>query len=73
MAEWGVSKVDKSRKTAAHINIPIEPVKDGNGCLICGNQDYGCGVVGRYDVDTEEVTEKYSDYCLFCGRKVKWE
>ena len=73
MVKRGVSKMGKQQGKALKMNDPIEPVKDGNGCLICGNQDYGCGVVGRYDVDTGEVTERYSDYCLFCGRKVKWE
>ena len=52
---------------------PLAPVQDGNGALICGNQTLGCGVVGMYDVETGKVTEKISNYCAFCGRKVKWE
>lgn len=63
-----LDSIDLLRET-----LPITPAKDGNGCLICGNQDFGCGVVGRYDVETGKVTEKYSDYCAFCGRRVKWE
>ena len=51
---------------------PIPPVKDGEGCLICGNQTLGCGVVGHYDVETGEVTDKIDNYCAFCGRKVRW-
>ena len=52
--------------------LPIAPAEDGQGCLICGNQLDGCGVVGRYDTQTGKVTEKYDNYCAFCGRKVKW-
>lgn len=52
---------------------PKPPVKDGNGCLICGNQDLGCGVVGKYDVETGKVTERYDNYCAYCGTKVKWD
>jgi len=52
---------------------PLAPVQDGNGALICGNQTLGCGVVGIYDVETGRVTEKISNYCAFCGRKMKWD
>lgn len=51
---------------------PIEPVDDGHGSLICGNQGYGCGCVGRYDLTTK-VVEKYCNFCPECGRKVKWD
>jgi hypothetical protein len=51
---------------------PIEPVDDGHGSLICGNQGYECGCVGRYDITTK-VVEKYCNFCPECGRKVKWE
>lgn len=51
---------------------PIEPVDDGHGSLICGNQGYECGCVGRYDLTTK-VVEKYCNFCPECGRKVKWE
>lgn len=50
---------------------PIEPVDDGHGSLICGNQGFGCGCVGRYDLTTK-VVEKYCNFCPECGRKVKW-
>jgi hypothetical protein len=50
---------------------PIEPVDDGHGSLICGNQGYECGCVGRYDLTTK-VVEKYCNFCPECGRKVKW-
>lgn len=52
---------------------PIKPVKDGNGCLICGNQKDGCGVVGKYDIVTGKTTERIDNYCAFCGKKVKWD
>ena len=58
---------------AISILEPVPPVQDGNGALICGNQTLGCGVVGMYDVETEKVTEKISNYCAFCGKKVKWD
>lgn len=51
---------------------PIEPVDDGHGSLICGNQGYECGCVGRYDLTTK-VVEKYCNFCPECGRKVKWD
>ena len=51
---------------------PIEPVDDGHGSLICGNQGYECGCVGRYDLTTK-VVEKYCNFCPECGRQVKWE
>jgi len=51
---------------------PIEPVDDGHGSLICGNQGYECGCVGRYNLTTK-VVEKYCNFCPECGRKVKWE
>ena len=51
---------------------PIEPVDDGHGSLICGNQGYECGCVGRYDLTTK-VVEKYCNFCPECGREVKWE
>lgn len=51
---------------------PIEPVDDGHGSLICGNQGYECGCVGRYDLTTK-VVEKYCNFCPECGRRVKWE
>ena len=50
---------------------PIEPVDDGHGSLICGNQGYECGCVGRYDLTTK-VVEKYCNFCPECGREVKW-
>lgn len=52
---------------------PMEPARDGSGSLICGNQDYGCGVVGTYDVETGEVKERWVEYCPHCGKKVKWD
>lgn len=51
---------------------PIEPVDDGHGSLICGNQGYECGCVGRYDLTTK-VVEKYCNFCPECGKKVKWD
>jgi hypothetical protein len=42
---------------------PIEPVDDGHGSLICGNQGYECGCVGRYDLTTK-VVEKYCNFCI---------
>ena len=53
-------------------NEGIEPVDDGHGSLICGNQGYECGVVGRRNLETGEI-EKYCNYCAMCGAKVKWE
>ena len=50
----------------------IEPVDDGQGSLICGNQGYECGVVGRRNIETEKI-ERYCNYCAMCGAKVKWE
>ena len=50
----------------------VEPIDDGHGSLICGNQGFGCGCVGRYDLATK-VVEKYCNFCPECGRKVKWE
>ena len=52
--------------------VPVAPVEDGEGCLICGNQGFGCGVVGKYDVDTHEVLERYVNYCPSCGKEVMW-
>lgn len=51
---------------------PIEPVDDGHGSLICGNQGYECGCVGSYNLRTK-VVDKFCNFCPECGRKVKWE
>lgn len=51
---------------------PIEPVDDGHGSLICGNQGFGCGCVGAYNPRTKAV-DKFCNFCPECGRGVKWE
>lgn len=51
---------------------PIEPVDDGHGSLICGNQGFGCGCVGSYNLRTK-VVDKFCNFCPECGRKVKWD
>ena len=50
---------------------PVEPVYDGYGSYICGNQGYDCGCVGRYNPRTKTI-EKYCNFCPSCGRAVKW-
>lgn len=66
------SEVQEIAKNALELMEPIEPVDDGHGSLICGNQGYECGCVGRYDLTTK-VVEKYCNFCPECGREVKWE
>lgn len=69
------SEVQEIAKNALELlkeHEPIEPIDDGHGSLICGNQGFGCGCVGRYDLTTK-VVEKFCNFCPECGRKVKWE
>lgn len=66
-----VQEIAKSALALIEEQEPIEPIDDGHGSLICGNQGYECGCVGRYDLTTK-VVEKYCNFCPECGREVKW-
>ena len=63
---------EKYKKLLENKDEGIEPVDDGQGSLICGNQGYECGVVGRRNIETGKI-ERYCNYCAMCGAKVKWE
>ncbi len=69
---WEYQELNEYLQDKVKEQEAVEPVDDGHGSLICGNQGYECGCVGRYDLATKEV-EKYCNFCPECGRKVKWK
>lgn len=66
-----VQEIAKAAFSLLKEQEPIEPVDDGHGSLVCGNQGFGCGCVGSYNLRTKAV-DKFCNFCPECGRKVKW-